>query len=796
MSTNTFKNDMLQYFGMDEHAKNVCTLIFAGDNYAESINTNENPDSIKKEAFFQLLLAKNYTDYKEGNNPMDIHHEFIDMIVRLAQFHREIDRPASSDVFVEELVKMFDEELNLFVSDDSNLNKIISYINAKSSEIKNQIKDTNDNTFKSKPELVLIISEMIDLLKKPFSKIAILVNKNDSTLVSSYEDSNKLGVYRILKDIVYKESILASYSSSQNKKIIKNIIVDILKNSFNMEFIKKIRPSTFTTMATTSVADQLVKHVYLGWDNLSLEATKFYSTHLSLRTLNSKNEWVIVYPNTAVLKEIYDKKMNFRVNLSRNLKNNNLLFSEMLPFLPLNVTGFAFTNKSNIIERVNLIEFSEIQRKSILKYIYDYVYRTGTLFELSDSVTGNNLVYNVKPYDQSNPALSQEFNLNFVKFQTNIILSRDLYYKDKKNIKTKPDLFDDLYIDMCTNVKYIRDDKGIFKLVDSTKVEYNEAKLNEDIQNQKCLGTNLNEHKGSCSDVVQCVLNGKPENIVRCLKDFNLSEIFNVASADIANTNPEIILRILESFGFEVKKESTGVYLPPSYIEWKSYKNKDLVKLVESNDKLRTYIQCIVQIVRSNPMLIEKNYNRFKMNKDFNDRRGLSIFNMPPPLTNCNLNQMSQVYFPIMNIPIGVLRGGCNNQAIFDNGNRMKNHFDMIFKRMESNGAQLIDNDKQRILTAIDKLIKLEQQLPRLMEDLEVFSKVKELENYHRKNTSYPIEDISLQDVQTKIHNKETVNGLLSSLQNKFTNGLNSYYNTFNNLYYVVQPPLLAHIGN
>jgi len=194
-------------------------------------------------------------------------------------------------------------------------------------------------------------------------------------------------------------------------------------------------------------------------------------------------------------------------------------------------------------------------------------------------------------------------------------------------------------------------------------------------------------------------------------------------------------------------------------------------------------------------MLIEKNYNRFKMNKDFNDRRGLSVFNIPPPLTNCNLNQFSQVYFPIMNIPIGILRGGCKNQAIFDNGVRMKNYFDMIFKRMESNGAQLIDTDKQRISLSIDKLIKLEQQLPRLMEDLDVFAKVKELENSHRKNTSYPIENISLPEVMNKIRGKETVNGLLSSLQNKFTNGLNSYYNTFNNLYYVVQPPLIAHIG-
>jgi len=806
-----FVDDMKQYFGMDEHAKQFCNLIFSNESYTEgtnTIDTIDTIDTIKKEPLYQLMLRKNYIDMKTGDEPMDIHPDFIDMIIRLAQFHRQIDTPASSDTFVEELIKMFDEKLNLYLDLETNLNAIIEHINLNSSkrEFQNKIITIDEKDFTKNPELLSMII-FIKSLIKPSLEIENKIKENDPTLIVSYNTAIDTGIGKFIKNIFSNINILQSYTIGESRKYIKNIISNNLRYSFNIDFIKKIRPNTFTTLSTNA-ADNLVSHVYLGWDNLSLEAQKFYSVHLSLRTFNSiNNRWDEVYPSTDLLNRILSSKASFRVNLARNPNRNTILFSDILPFIPLDVKGFSYRDDSDNIKRVNLLQIPESQRIQILKYIYDYVYRTGDLFELT--VDGTNVIFKVKPYDPKNPALLEEFKLNYTTFTKNLVSERDSYYKNSKkspkSVSSKTsDLEDNIYIDMGSNLRYFRDDMGLFNLVDSTRVDY-ATKLDTDIAEQKCYGTNLNDHKGSCNDIVQCMINTKPENMVRCLSRFsrsNLTEVFNISERDISRTNPLIILRILENFGFEIKRERNRMYLPPSYSEWKSYQNKKLVKLVDSNDKLRTYIQSLVKIVRTNPILVEKNYNQ--INKILNDKRGLHIFNSPhPPMLSSQSPTLflPQPYFPIMTVPIGVLRGGncTKNQAIFDNGLRMKSHFEMIFNRMEENGTKLIDTDKELIMNNIDRMIKLEQKLPRIMEDLDIFSKVIQLEKLSQKtltptSTPTPRKDISLQEATNLVSDKENLKGLYARLQNTFTMGLNSYYETFNNLYYVVQPPLLSYI--
>ena len=57
----TTYEDLAPFFGdMNGKARLFITLNYKGSNYTEPLNTRENPDTIKAEPLWQLMLAKNY----------------------------------------------------------------------------------------------------------------------------------------------------------------------------------------------------------------------------------------------------------------------------------------------------------------------------------------------------------------------------------------------------------------------------------------------------------------------------------------------------------------------------------------------------------------------------------------------------------------------------------------------------------------------------------------------------------------------------------------------------------------
>lgn len=91
----TTYDELAPFFGKESDlARLFVTLNYKGSRYGEPINTKENPETIKAEPLWQLMLAKNYDD-ASGNpvttddNVISLH--FKNFVIRVGRFHKELD---------------------------------------------------------------------------------------------------------------------------------------------------------------------------------------------------------------------------------------------------------------------------------------------------------------------------------------------------------------------------------------------------------------------------------------------------------------------------------------------------------------------------------------------------------------------------------------------------------------------------------------------------------------------------------------------------------------------------------
>lgn len=94
-STNTTYDNLAPFFGtMSGKSRLFITLNYKGSKYDEPINTRENPDTIKAEPLWQLMLAKNYNNTDgtpESNDENMISEAFVNFVQEVALHHRNLD---------------------------------------------------------------------------------------------------------------------------------------------------------------------------------------------------------------------------------------------------------------------------------------------------------------------------------------------------------------------------------------------------------------------------------------------------------------------------------------------------------------------------------------------------------------------------------------------------------------------------------------------------------------------------------------------------------------------------------
>jgi len=331
----------------------------------------------------------------------------------------------------------------------------------------------------------------------------------------------------------------------------------------------------------------------------------------------------------------------------------------------------------------------------------------------------------------------------------------------------------DLY-DMGTDTYYGREPDGtLFRMENGRKVVV-------DMSNPfagNCLGSsNLN-----CEDnqVAKCLLSGNPKSLAHCLDTIKDGDMFNVARSEVNKLHPTVLVKLLATFGFTLKKYSDGLTRPIEFSDWESKVlaatvTEEVAKQIKDNVKLMTYLKTVISIVRQNPVLLECN-RVSRSDNSYAARAKIETFVQPvftSPSGKPIFEQGVLLSAPAMpmgfNMPLAAgiqnvmgmgmgrlplygMMGGGQSECI--NADLLKRTFNSLFNRMERSGKVLVDEDKAKVENSIRRVAELERQLTKLMDDIKLFTKLSET---HSLSRPVPVERYALSRIRDEAEEKRS----------------------------------------
>jgi hypothetical protein len=736
---------------------------YKGTDFLKQINNIKYPDTIRGEPLFQIMRTASYNNDKDNKD--DIYVKFADFIIQLAIYHRYIDKPTNR-------LRLTD---NLGKYDYSSTVSIINKTDV--SDVKSSI----DNTTTTK----LIFKTLMDTNQKKYYKLIQDIAKDLFTKINDDTNINK-DTMKYINEVILKLIRNKIVKNSVDINIVKEeMIYTIHEPDSSMDPKAK---NIFGMYKTVEQSPLIFDKIFKNFRNLDKDIRKFYISFMTLMEKTKEGNWQNVL-NFDNLTKSYD---NYRINFKKS-KSGKTLFSETLPFIPSVTNKLSFTNNSNKEQSINLSELSEIDKKTILHTIYNDVYNNGNKFTLN--VNGKRTDFEVHtlgtPGTPGKPLPPPQFNQKLL--ISNIIEN----YMKYQNLPYES--LDDLYVDMTTNIVFGKDKDGLYQMIDNKKVHYTDDKLKEDL-NSNCYGTYINDNNDKCSLVFKCILNNNPTNLLRCLEPLREETLFDIAKSDISKINPKIMRNIIKTFGFKIRRETDGVFRPPTFDNWMNSSTipKEVKQLVLSNKKLKIYLSEILNIIRKNPSMLDENIEEIK--RDYSNigiKQFINPFNLERPKLNENIyrdllmktNMPQQLDIPFfVNLDnIRLQHGGSHlelmNQQVEKNSQKIKRLFENLFSELVSSGKELKDEDKERIMGAIDKYSKLEIQLNTLYEEIQMYANVNKL-----LVDSNGVEETDIAEIHDFNQNKERINEAYKKIQNKINKNLATQNNILNALYLAQMP--------
>ncbi len=777
MTTN-FYDDISPFFSNDGRGVQFVHFNYKGNEYESSINTSKNADSIIGEPLFQLMISNNYLSKTADQNNNDIHQDFVDFIVKIALAHRNLDKPSTNVTDIMRNVNLVDMELEKIDVNDYKtcLSNVLTYIsntpslpNLKDKKLLDEMIKMNGNKI---PDVIIQVIEKIMPAYKIYQSdkpyyITVIVPSITKAIVNTIIETKN-------------DSTLKTKGTTLSGPIVnifKIILIDNLLNSLKYS-VKAAVPSLLRSIAKTSSSSTVFDKVK-QLKNMNNNARKFYLANFVILEKNADGTESLFYD----LDRIDDPSRTLRLNFKKSPSNKlRTVFSNSLPLVPSVCEKLYFTNDSSSVESITLSNLKESDRKDIIKIIYDNVYSSGKMFKLL--FNGKEQTFNV---NLSHPRQSN-FQVNYSKLISSIINNFGKY--PSKSF----DNFDDLFLDMSTDILYKKDDKGLFRQVDSTtRMYYDSSKFNNDIENN-CYGTYVNDTSADCK-TGRILLNNTPENLVRHLATLKNEALFEVAKSDIQNINPEIMKNIVNTFGFIVRKERDGVYRPAAFNDWinSSKVNGDIKNVVVNNKKLSIYLSEILNILRKNPVLFNENV---PLANPSHPNNGLTLFNAPlhmeRPRRNIDLSSMISrtngeqklempFFLNLQNVGFQT-GGGIMNE---NNSDKIKQMFNQLFMQLEHNGKELKIEDKERINKVVETASKLETQLNQMYEEIQLYSNLQEM----LKDTNV-VESVGLTEIHDITTNKSRLEETMQKIREKIQKNLVTQQKVFQTLY-LIQDPLI-----
>jgi hypothetical protein len=537
--------------------------------------------------------------------------------------------------------------------------------------------------------------------------------------------------------LMLKKNYTAAYAPGDADKLENNFQKMIHNIGY---WHKEIDGKPITDLSAQKVYDK----VYRRWAELETSARKFYQTHMFLTKSESGVESIITDFNNLAMYEA-----SIKLHLRKAADNVTTTFCKTLPY--------------NVIKEGGISPDYFFNR-------YKTGFTTAVRFE----------IYNVAS------------NLSLPKFIANVIknagVNVDLYKYAPSSLETLEDLYPEE--PKLAQLNFTRDENGVLirdgELLDDAKLAKN---LNEV---GMCYGTGIADAGTNCPTVYRCLLDVKPGDISRCAGELENEALFNVPLDTVQKINPRIMKLILDNLGVKLSKKY-GATTCESFESWLS--RTPIRNVVNKNKNLSRYIKTIINTIRSNSIILNPNQKLGKL-------YGLSTFKTPVALENKSQNteNLQDLLLYTKNIPIPsalstpirpdnirfFMHGGGEYS---ENATQIKKLFDVLFVELDNAGVPLVDNDQKRIYDTIDKMSKLELDLPRLLEDLRVYTELIKLIDEKEKDKT------ELDDFKDILNNKTQLSDLVNKVNKKIQANIIKQNLIFQVLYNRVQVPLITRLG-
>jgi hypothetical protein len=328
---------------------------------------------------------------------------------------------------------------------------------------------------------------------------------------------------------------------------------------------------------------------------------------------------------------------------------------------------------------------------------------------------------------------------------------------------------------------------------DGTYFKMNDEIANPDL-NQKCKGTFI--ERNCDTFLFNCILNNdgqNPDDLKKCISNIDR---FDFYEDELKNIHPQIALKILKKFGFQVTEVFSpqyNTYLKKiiSIEDWFKYiesiiNDNAVMVNIKANTKLLKYFELLVDFVNRQPRLLNKsNFPKTINKKIIREKNNMGIYNRIELNQPFNLNMEQElnkiknyansygVYMPItrpegstfypfnfnQHVPkysIGNLMVGGNfsydnlSKAKLDTSSFLMNIFNNIKKKLLNNKKYINETDEKHIIDLITSIGILEVEI---LEKIRYLVKYYNLTNIQRDNKES--KEISINDIQKEIYDYE-----------------------------------------
>jgi hypothetical protein len=600
-------------------------------------------------------------------------------------------------------------------------------------------------------------------------------------------------------------------SDPKESKFLHESIIDLVCNTAKFHHLVEngAYGGSPQSINKSPAADWLVNSVYKNWATLSSDVRAFYSEHMHMLQQNKDGKWNS--PRQPIDKIVSNPSMLgiVRLNLTKAnaVKENPILFATTLPRLPKSVEGFRVTTTSG----VQKYPFSGNVPETFLQDVYMSVFKSGTGFNYGTMT--------ITTPDWSGTKVVS--TLDTKKFMRNALIAHSKVvarspYSGEANL-------DDVFESIVTGRVYTKKDDGKLYVRDGSGPEtlYEDGEL--EALGENCFTTGIKDDGTGCGTVFQCLLSGRPENLSRCLDNLKNQDMYKVAQSEVEKMQPRIAVQLLKTFGFAPRKElPSGQYLPPSFSEWTSKilprsVDEATKKAIMENKPLMDYLKAVVNLVRNNPAIISEN-RQVLAPSGFAKKAELAVFVQPTTsaarsklnttileqgvlMTQPSLNQMFPLAGMLPNLGLGrggmfnpsiqLIGGGSSDQTCI-NANTLKDMFSVTYAEMERNGKVLVDEDKQKIDAAVQKVANLEKQLIRILEDFKLFSK---LNSALSVGGTISVDPVTLKEVVSCAENQVSTEAM-NNLSSCASQNIGEQSQIIHDLFFKVQRSLVELMAN